>query len=80
MDMLAKAGKYVAGSKGQAKVVSDAAAAQPVGGAAAQPNAENDLQTYMDDMLAARGKPTELKAIKKAAIKQGVDVDSVHFR
>jgi len=80
MDMLAKAGKYVAGSKNPAKVVSDAALAQSAGGGKVDADEASDSAKYTEDMLAARGKPRELQAIKAAARLKGVDVDNIGFR
>lgn len=80
MDMLAKAGEYVAGSKAPAKVVSPAAVAQSPGGASATQSVEGDTDNYRKDMLAARGDKTQLRAIKEAARESGVDVDNIGFR
>ncbi len=50
--------------------------APPSGGS---PSVEKLTEDYQKDMLAARGKPAELKAIKEKARKQGVPVDSIVF-
>ncbi len=42
-------------------------------------NAEELTKAYMKDMIANRGKPEQLRAIKEQAIKNGVPVDSVSF-
>lgn len=58
---------------------SPAAAGTLVGKPAPPPNVEELTKDYKKDMIAARGKPSELRAIKDKYIKLGVNIHEVDF-
>ena len=55
------------------------AAATPKGRPTHPAGADELIKNYQKDMIANRGKPEQIRAIKEQAIKNGVPVDSVSF-
>lgn len=58
-----------------------ATAASTLTSAPPQPaDLESKIRKYQTDMIAARGKPSDIRAIKEAAAKAGIPVESVVFQ
>ncbi len=61
-------------------VATPASSSSPSAQSTASPAGSEELTTkYSKDMIAARGKPGEIRAIKDQARKDGVDVDNIGF-
>jgi hypothetical protein len=78
-ERVANAFKFAKGRVKQKTQVSAAAIAQPPGGGAKAPDANDLAKNYEKEMVAARGNPTQLKSIKARYKAEGLNVDQIGF-